>query len=533
MPAFPRHWMKHWRPFLFTLLLLAGALSARAGESLNVTNETPVFTLDTRLAGDPNHTNTLVAQAESPAFFLDTRLPSGEPSVGLLSARAESAAFTLDTQLALEGVKVGLTTVTESAAFTLDTRLPADNAGFASLLVRAESPTFWLDTRLPGENPLFALLIKQAESAVFPLDTRLPQQNPLYTSLIITAEYSPFTIDTLNGWLKTPAQILDGGSTGGKARFSPDGLRLAKTDGSRVLMWNLHSTKTNAMFTGHSGEVVSLEFSPMGDQLLTGGTDGTLRWWDTASRSELGRTNPTGSGTVYAAYASDGARVLAARGTNASLLRVPDMQSLHELAGLDGSASAVALCPEGLALAGSSAREALLWDTATGALRQRLTNHTRLITAAAFYPGGGQAMTASLDGTIRIWSTTNGAELQQIAQRTPVADAVLSADGELIATCDTGTPGTAYLWDGRTGAMMRVFTDTASDASQITGVAISPDHTLLATTHVDGRLRLWNTGLSPRPAQSITELGLGTNAPVTLRSHGLYYFPDFQTQNAH
>ena len=524
MPAFPRHWMKHWRPFLFTLLLLAGALSARAGESLNVTNETPVFTLDTRLAGDPNHTNTLVAQAESPAFFLDTRLPSGEPSVGLLSARAESAAFTLDTQLALEGVKVGLTTVTESAAFTLDTRLPADNAGFASLLVRAESPTFWLDTRLPGENPLFALLIKQAESAVFPLDTRLPQQNPLYTSLIITAEYSPFTIDTLNGWLKTPAQILDGGSTGGKARFSPDGLRLAKTDGSRVLMWNLHSTKTNVSFAGHSGEVVSLEFSPMGDQLLTGGTDGTLRWWDTASRSELGRKNPTGSGTVYAAYASDGARLLATRGTNASFLRVPDMQSLQELAGLDGSASAVALCPEGLALVGSSAREALLWDTATGALRQRFSHHTHLITAAAFYPGGGQAMTASLDGTIRIWSTTNGTELMQNFQSTPVADAVLSADGELIATCDTGTPGTAYLWDGRTGAMMRFFTDTVSDASQITGVAISPDHTLLATTHVDGRLRLWNTGLSPRPAQSITELGLGTNAPVTLRSHGLYYF---------
>ena len=68
-------------------------------------------------------------------------------------------------------------------------------------------------------------------------------------------------------------------------------------------------------------------------------------------------------------------------------------------------------------------------------------------------------MTASLDGTIRIWSTTNGTELMQNFQSTPVADAVLSADGELIATCDTGTPGTAYLWDGRTGAMMRFFTD--------------------------------------------------------------------------
>ena len=31
-------------------------------------------------------------------------------------------------------------------------------------------------------------------------------------------------------------------------------------------------------------------------------------------------------------------------------------------------------------------------------------------------------------------------------------------------------------------------------------------------------------GLSPRPAQTLTLLGMGTNAPMTLRSHGLYYF---------
>ena len=540
--------MRRSPPLLFCLLLLAAPLAACA-DDLIVTNETPVFTLDTRLPGTTGSSNSLIVQAESASFALDTRLPGDGSAGGDLMAEAESASFTLDTQLAMEGVTAGLITEAESSAFTLDTRLtsdggaaagllvvvespvftldtrlPTDSNVFANLVVMAESAPFALDTRLPDENPLFAQLITKEESGAFTLDTRLPQDNPVYRSLVVQAEYSPFTLDTLSGWLKVPAQTLTGGSTGGKARFSPDGLRLAKTDGSRVLLWNLHSTRSNTVFSGHSGEVVSLEFSPLGDQLLTGSTDGTLRWWDTASRSELGRTNPAGSGTVYAAYASDGARVLAGRGTNVSLLRVPDMQTLRDLAGLDGAASAVALCPEGLALAGSSTRHALLWDTATGTLRHRLTNHTHLVTAGAFYPGGGRVMTASLDGTVRIWSTTNGTELVRIAQGTPVADAVLSPDGALVATCDAGTPGMAYLWDGRTGDMLRVFTDTGTEASQIKGVTISPDHTLLATTHVDGRVRLWDTGLSPRPAQTITALGMGTNAPVTLRSHGLYYF---------
>jgi WD40 repeat protein len=77
----------------------------------------------------------------------------------------------------------------------------------------------------------------------------------------------------------------------------------------------------------------------------------------------------------------------------------------------------VAVCPEGLAIAGNSDRFALLWDTATGTILHRLTNHTNLITAAAFLPGGTNAMTASLDGTIRIWDTYSAVVQRRRRQR--------------------------------------------------------------------------------------------------------------------
>ncbi|MCX6913700.1 MAG: WD40 repeat domain-containing protein, partial [Verrucomicrobia bacterium] len=437
----------------------------------------------------------LIVTYETPAFTLDTRLPDGvAPSSG--------------------------TVVTESGTFTLDTRLP-DGVTPSSGTVVTESPPFTLDTRLPSDTTPLPNLVTQAESPAFTLDTRIP---PLDVWWITRAESAPFTLDTLSGSFTTPAQTLTGGSTGGKARFSPDGLRLAKTDGNQVLLWNLHSIRTNSTFTGHAAEVGTLDFSPLGDQLLTGSADGTLRWWDTASRAELGRTSPSGAGTVYAAYASDGARILAGRGINAALYRVPSMQLLQKFTGSAGSISAVAVCPEGLALAGNSDRFAVIWDTATGQLLCRLTNHTKLITAAAFYPGGTNAFTASLDGTIRIWNTATGAEMLRIQAGAQVGGAALSLDGRVIASCDTATPGTASIWDAQTGSLLRVFTDTGSEASQIKGVAISPDQTALATTHVDGLVRLWNTGLDPRPIYPVTPLGIGTNSPVTLRSHGLYYF---------
>ena len=502
------------------LLLLLGAGLANA-QSLFVTNETPAFVLDTRLPSGDSPGGSLIAVADSPPFTLDTRVPGGiVPSSG--TAVAESASFALDTRMPDGVVPSAGTTVAESAPFSLDTRLP-DGLTPSTAIVVAESPPFSLDTRLP-DGISFSNAVVSAESPPFSLDTRLTLRDPFNTNLVTMAVSPPFTLDTQSGWFKAPAQLLTGGSTGGKARFSPDGLRLAKADGSRVLLWNLHSTRSNVVFSGHSGEVVSAEFSPLGDQLLTGSADGTMRWWDTASRSEVGRTNPPGSGTVFATYAPDGARVLAGRGTNASFLRGADMGWLRELNGLDGTASAVALASEGVALVGSAARSVSVWDTATGALRWRFTNQTHLITGAGIAPGGTNAMTASLDGTIRFWNLVTGMERFVIRHPGSVGHAVLSADGLLAASCDTATPGTAYVWDAQTGDLLRVFTDLGIEASQIKSVALSPDHTLLATTHVDGRVRLWDTGLTPQPRYPVTAMPIGTNLPVTLRSHGLYYF---------
>ena len=111
-----------------------------------------------------------------------------------------------------------------------------------------------------------------------------------------------------------------------------------------------------------------------------------------------------------------------------------------------------------------------LWNTATGQMLCRLTNHTKLITAAVSLPGGSNAMTASLDGTIRVWDTATGAEKLCLQAGAQVGDAALSLDGHVIASCDTANPGTAALWDAQTGALLRVFTDTSSQANGLGGL---------------------------------------------------------------
>jgi YD repeat-containing protein len=510
-------------------MLLLGGTRIHAQDPLVVTVESPIFTIDTRMPPDNPVETGLVVQVESPAFTIDTRMSPDNPVETGLVVQVESPAFTIDTRMSPDNpVETGLVVQVESATFTIDTRITTVAAPEGFTVVE-ESGAFTLDTRIVAENPLEGGQVTRAESAPFTVDLRITSDDFNDSDLVTRAESNLFTIDTQSGWIKAPFRDLagpdSGGGTGGKMRFSPDGMRLAKADGGRVVLWNLQSPKPGVAMASGGGSVASVEFSPPGDQILTATTDGTARWWDAASREEAGSVTPGDGKTAYAAYSADGSRVLAGGGTKVGLYRMPGRELVREFDGLDTPLTALALAPDGLfAMAATSDRVLTVWDTASGERLHGLTGNTHLITAAAFLSNGTRAMSASLDGTIRVWDLTSGQLAFTIQQGGQVADAALSAAGTLIASCNTATPGTAYVWDARDGALLRVFSDTTLEPSPMTGVAISPDHTMLVTSHADGRTRVWDTGLTPQPMQSVTTLALGTTAPVTLRSHGLYYF---------
>jgi dipeptidyl aminopeptidase/acylaminoacyl peptidase len=49
-----------------------------------------------------------------------------------------------------------------------------------------------------------------------------------------------------------------------------------------IVLWDLKAMRRRGTFTGHRGQVNCLAFSPDGKTLVSGGTDGTVRFWDVA-----------------------------------------------------------------------------------------------------------------------------------------------------------------------------------------------------------------------------------------------------------
>ena len=116
-----------------------------------------------------------------------------------------------------------------------------------------------------------------------------------------------------------------------------------------------------------------------------------------------------------------------------------------------------------------------------------LAGHERIVWCAAFSPDGRRIVTASHDGTARVWDSSIGGELAVLkGHRGSVYSASFSPDGKTIVTASEDA--TARVWDsadGRELAALKAHTGLLNCAS------FSPDGKQIVTASYDGTVRIW------------------------------------------
>jgi WD40 repeat protein len=114
-----------------------------------------------------------------------------------------------------------------------------------------------------------------------------------------------------------------------------------------------------------------------------------------------------------------------------------------------------------------------------------LEGHSGAIRNVVFAPDGQRLLSASLDGTARLWDA-DGTELAVLRGHAgPVWRAVFATGDERIATASAD--GTVRLWDGA-GNETAVL---AGHTDQVLALALAPDGETLLSASIDGTARLW------------------------------------------
>jgi len=116
----------------------------------------------------------------------------------------------------------------------------------------------------------------------------------------------------------------------------------------------------------------------------------------------------------------------------------------------------------------------------------RLAGHEDIVYTAKFSLDGTQVVTASNDGTARVWQLESGQSQVLAGHEWVVQDAVFSPDGTQVVTVGY-YDNTARVWNLETGeSQVLAHEDAVLDAE------FSPDGTQVLTASYDGTARIWD-----------------------------------------
>ena len=107
------------------------------------------------------------------------------------------------------------------------------------------------------------------------------------------------------------------------------------------------------------------------------------------------------------------------------------------------------------------------------------------VRAVTFSPNGALVLTASADGTARLWRP-DGTPVRTFAHRGPVTVATFSPDASLVLTASDDH--TARIWRTATGKAIA----TLPHRGRVTDASFSPDGSQVVTASADRSLRVWS-----------------------------------------
>ncbi|GEM_PF-5345376 len=279
--------------------------------------------------------------------------------------------------------------------------------------------------------------------------------------------------------------LEDRSTARGPLAFSPDGSRLA-TGGSEgeVVVWDTATGKEVARGERHEHPVFCIAFSPDGRTIASGSSDSVVRLRE--AQNGVDRTPHTGhTDTVCGVvYASDGKRIVSCDyGTS---VRVWDALDGSEVQTLSGS-GAVAVSHDGMRIACGGPEGSLqVFEASSGRLESRLdaASYGVNIGPLRFSPNGRGVLVNDGGGNLDLWDIGRGSCREWAPTfHEAVTGVALTHDGTRCLLSTKDGPLACFSWHTEKCEW------TAGSATGAEAVTVSPDGRIVATLSSKGVVR--------------------------------------------
>ena len=284
-----------------------------------------------------------------------------------------------------------------------------------------------------------------------------------------------------------------------RVAFTADGKRLLAGDSVGSLScWNAENGQRLFDLARHSGNVTAVTCASDGQTVAAAWDTGTTRTWNLDARRPASELLRLDRYTSTLAFRPGKRQLMVAAEMNELVLwQLPDLDRRAPPLN-QPSILSVAFSRDGkIAATASCNRTARLRDGVTGRAFGEVLLHSAGVTTVAFRPpDDAVVLTASRDGTARLWKAASGEPHCQPMQHRPnsssriqVDAAAFSPDGRMIVTGDSA--GVVRLWNGDTGELLREVDDRGGN---VLSICFSPsgEHIVAGLGGPEYGVLLWN-----------------------------------------
>ncbi|MBO3753008.1 WD40 repeat domain-containing protein [Streptosporangiaceae bacterium NEAU-GS5] len=287
---------------------------------------------------------------------------------------------------------------------------------------------------------------------------------------------------------------------------------------SRYALLGALARPSRARLAGHREDVYGVAISPDGSRIASGGRDNTVRLWNTATRSQIGKPLRGHDQPVSIVVFSPSGKLLASGGTDGTV-HLWDAFSGRALGKHDFGAQqvkAVGFVSNDL-LAVGYRNTIELRDPHTWHVRRTLRRATGNVIDLTVFEH--RLAAACDDGSVALWNLDQHQDTpvhRQVGHSDAVASVAFSTDGRLLVS--GGQDGQLRLWDGRTGIPRGP--SPKALVPVVSQVAFAQESTILASAGSDG-LRLWDASDGSAVYRPLGGRGQAVHA-VAFGPHGMF-----------